>query len=91
MLANRPIATDPRTEHDVDRELLAALADECSLVGLARVNFSSRKFPETGERRRLGALRSEHPLAVDYGGTDDHLQAGLHSRAVCHDLAQTPP
>jgi len=90
VLANRPITTHTRAEHDVDRELLTALTNQCSLVSLARVNFSPRKLPETGQRRRLGPLRSEHPLAVHDGGTDDHLHARLHSRAVCHDLALTP-
>jgi 4a-hydroxytetrahydrobiopterin dehydratase len=91
VVADRPITADPRAEHDLDRELLATLTNQRGLVGLARVNFSPRKLPESGERRRLGALRSEHPLAVHDGSTDDHLHAPLHSRAVCHALALTPP
>jgi 4a-hydroxytetrahydrobiopterin dehydratase len=91
VLADRPITTNARAEHDVDRELLAALANECGLVGLARVNFSPRKLPESGERGWLGPLRGEHPFAVHDGGTDDHLHGRVHSRAVCHDPALTPP
>ncbi len=90
VLAYRPITTDPRAEHDVDRKLLAALANQRGFIGLARVNFSPRKLPESGKRRRLGALRSEHPLAVHNRRTDNHLNARLHSRAVCHGLALTP-
>jgi 4a-hydroxytetrahydrobiopterin dehydratase len=90
VLPDRPITTDPRTEHDVDREFLAAFTNQCGLIGLTRVNFSPRKLPESGERRRLGPLRSEHPLAVHNGGTDDHLHVSVHSRAVCHPLALTP-
>jgi 4a-hydroxytetrahydrobiopterin dehydratase len=91
VLADRPITADPRAEHDVDGEFFAALTDQRGLVSLSRVNFSPRKLPETGERRRLGPLGGEHPIAIHDRGTDDHLHLCAHSRAVCHDPALTPP
>jgi len=90
VFTNRPVTTDPRTEHDVDREFFSALPNQCGLIGLTRIDLSPRKLPKSGERRRLGPLCSEHPFAVDDGGTDDHLHLHVHSRAVCHDPALTP-
>ena len=90
VLADRPITTDPRAEHDVDREFFSALANQRRLVGLTRIDLSPRELPESGERGRLGPLRGEHPFAVHDGGTDDHLHGHVHSRAVCHGPALTP-
>ena len=73
VLADRPVATDPRSEHDLDAEFLAAFAHQRCFVGLARVDLSPGQLPESGESGRLGALRGEQPIAVDDRGSDDNL------------------
>jgi 4a-hydroxytetrahydrobiopterin dehydratase len=85
VFTDRPVATDPRAEHDLDPELFAAFANERGLVGLPGVDLAAGELPQPGQGGRLGSLRGKHPIAVDDRRSDDHLPLWSHSGAVCHD------
>jgi hypothetical protein len=76
-VADQQVVADALPHLGVDLELLAQLAHQCLLVGLARVDLAAGELPEPGQRRGLGAPAAQHaPHAVVPGAQ----QGGTHHR-----------
>jgi len=74
-----------------DAQFFVQLADEGLFGTLARFDLAAGKFPQTGHRFALGALREQHAaIGVDEGASRDEDEFGLaigHRRSLT-DLAR---